>query len=150
MKSNIIYNKKINYNYNIIKKFKAGIILKGWEVKSILFKNIDIKNSYIKINQKKEIFLKNANIIPLKNHLINKKHLQRNIKILLKKKQINYLHKYSLIKGNTIMLLSIYILKSWYKIYIALCQGKKKYDKREQTKYKTWKKYNKNIDFKLI
>ncbi len=140
MKSNIIYNKKINYNFNIIKKFKAGIILKGWEVKSILFKNIDIQNSYIKITQKKEIFLKNANIIPLKNHLINKKHLKRNIKILLKKKQINYLHKYSLIKGNTIMLLSIYILKSWYKIYIALCKGKKKHDKREQTKYKIWKK----------
>ncbi len=136
----IIYNKFIKKNYTIKKKFKAGLILKGWEVKSILKKNIEIKNSYIKIKNKKEIFLINFKINPINinKNLIKKKN--RNIKLLLKKKEINYLYKKINIKGNTIMILSIIIKKPWFKTIIALCKGKKKYDKREKIKYKFWKK----------
>ncbi len=136
IKKNIIYNKFIKKNYLIKKQFQAGIILKGWEVKSILKKNIDIKNSYIKINNLKEIFLINLNIFPLSNNIIYKK--KRKIKILLKKKEINYLYNKSNIKGYTIILISIIIKKPWFKTIIALCKGKKIYDKREKIKYKKW------------
>ncbi len=134
----IINNKFINKNYIIKEKFKAGIILKGWEVKSIFKKNIEIKNSYIKINNKKEIYIINLNINPLNNILIKKKN--RDIKLLLKKKEINYLYNKVNIKGYTIILVSIIIKKPWYKIIIALCKGKKKYNKKEKIKYKFWNK----------
>ncbi len=137
-KSNIIYNKYIIKNYIIKKIFQAGIILKGWEVKSILKKNIDIKNSYININKNKEVYLINSNIFPLENNLIKNKN--RKIKLLLKKKEIYYLYSNIKTKGYTIILISIIIKKPWYKAKIALCKGIKIYDKRSNTKYKEWKK----------
>ncbi len=131
-KKKIIYNKYIKKHYIIKQKFKTGIVLKGWEVKSIFINNIDIKNSYIKINKKKEIYLINSNIF---NNFKNKK---RHIKLLLKKKEIKYLYNKSLNKGYTIMLLSIIIKKPWYKCIIALCKGLKLYNKKDKIKYKTW------------
>ncbi len=137
-KNNVIYNKFIKKKYIIKKIFKAGIMLKGWEVKSILKKNIDIKNSYININKNKEIYIINLNISPLKNNLIKEKI--RKIKLLLNKKEIYYLYNNVKTKGYTIILISIIIKKPWYKAKIALCKGKKIYDKRNNTKYKEWKK----------
>ncbi len=137
-KNNIIYNKFIKKKYTIKKTFKTGIILKGWEVKSILKNNIDIKNNYIYINKNKEIYIKNLNISPLENQIVNKKN--RKIKLLLKKKEIYYLYNNVKIKGYTIILVYILIKKPWFKTKIALCKGKKIYDKRNNIKYKYWKK----------
>ncbi len=142
-KNKIIYNKFINKKYIIKKIFKTGIILKGWEVKSILKNNIDIKNNYVYIDKYKEIYIKNINISPLKNQIINNKN--RKIKLLLKKNEIYYLYNNVKAKGYTIILLSIIIKNPWYKTKIALCKGKKIYDKRKYIKYKHWNK-NINID----
>ncbi len=135
----IINNKKIYYNYNIIKKFIAGVCLKGWEVKYIKNKKIDISKSYIKINKKREIYLINLNI-NFKKNILNYKN--RKIKILLKKKEIKYLYNKTYTKGYTLVLINIKILKPWFKITIALAKGKKKYNKKKIIKkYKNNKKY---------
>ncbi len=144
----ILYNKNIQFNYTIKKQFIAGIILKGWEVKLIKFKNINIKNSFIKINNNKEIYIKNI-IFNIKKN-INDKQKKRKIKILLKKEEINYLYKKSNIKGYTLSVLSI-IKKKWYKLILVLCKGKKKYDKRKEIKNKQWKiRKNKILKYKKI
>ncbi len=137
-----IINKKIYLNYNIKKKITAGIILKGWQVKLIKKKEIDIKNSYIKI-KKKNIYLTNYNI---NNYKINNlKEKKKDIKILLKKKEIQYLSNKLNNKGYTIIPISIKLNKIWIKIVIGLCKGKKKYNKKKYIIDKMWKK--KNIDF---
>ncbi len=141
-----IINKKIYLNYNIKKKIIAGIILKGWEVKLIKKKEIDIKNSYIKIENKKFIYLTNYNINNYKKNIFNKKNKNRNIKILLKKKEIQYLYYQTKNKGYTLVPIMIQLKKIWFKIIIGLAKGKKKYNKKKDIKNKRWKKKN-NIDF---
>ncbi len=141
-KKNKILNKKIHLNYDIKKKITAGIILKGWQVKLIKKKEIDIKNSYIKIKEK-NIYLTNYNI---NNYKINNfKKKKKDIKILLKKKEIQYLSNKLNNKGYTIIPISIKLNKIWIKIIIGLCKGKKKYNKKKYIINKMWKK--KNIDF---
>ncbi len=137
-----IINKKIHLNYNIKKKFIAGIILKGWQVKLIKKKEIDIKNSYIKI-KKNNIYLTKYNINNYKKNILKKK--KKDIKILLKKKEIQYLNNKIKNKGYTIIPISIKLNKIWIKIIIGLCKGKKKYNKKKYLIDKMWKK--KNIDF---
>ncbi len=149
-KNNIIYNKNIFYNYKILEKFTAGIILKGWEVKSIKNRNINIEKSYIKIKNKNELYLIGINIKLIKNNIIlkNNEKKERKIKILLKKKEIQYLYNKNKKKGYTIVLISIIIKKPWFKLIIGLAKGKKKYNKKKKILYKKWnKKYN--IDFNL-
>ncbi len=136
-KKYILKNKNILYKYKIEKKFQAGIILKGWEVKSIKKKNININNSYIEINKKKEAYLIGINIKPMNNFFFNKK--KRKIKILLKKKEILYLYNKKNNKKYTIILISIILIKSWFKIIIGLSKKKKIYDKRKIIKEKEWK-----------
>ncbi len=149
MKKYIIKNKKVYYNYIIKKKFTAGILLKGWEVKSIKKKNINIENSYVKIEKNNNIYIIGFKIKPLINNINIFKKKNRKIKILLKKKEINYLYKKNKIKGFTIIVISLILKKPWYKIIIGLSKGKKKYNKKNFILNKEWKKkknINKNID----
>ncbi len=141
MKKTILKNKKINLYYTIIKKYQAGIILYGWEVQAIKKKNININNSYIKINKNNIPYLIGVKISPLQN--INKKNKERKIKILLKKKEIISIKNKIKTKKYTLISLSLIIKKSWYKIIIGLSKGKKKYEKK---KYIRNKKFKKKID----
>ncbi len=143
MKNIILYNKKIRKYYTIIKKYKAGIILNGWEVQSIKYKNININNSYIEIKKNKIPYLIGVKIKPIQKKKINK---NRKIKILLKKKEINSIFDKIKFKKYTLILISLIIEKPWYKIIIGLSKGKKKYDKRKYIKEKEFKKIKKNID----
>lgn len=143
MKKTILYNKKIKKYYTIIKKYKAGIILNGWEVQSIKYKNININNSYIKIEKNKIPYLIGVKIKPIQKKNIYK---NRKIKILLKKKEINSIFNKIKLKKYTLILISLIIEKPWYKIIIGLSKGKKKYDKRKYIKEKEFKKFKKNID----
>ncbi len=137
-----IINKKIYLNYKIEEKIKAGIVLKGWQVKLIKKKEIDIKNSYIKI-KKKNLYLTNYNINNYKNIFFKKK---KDIKILLKKKEIQYLSNKIKLKGYTIIPISIILYNIWIKIIIGIAKGKKKYNKKKYIINKILKKKN-NIDF---
>ncbi len=131
----IIKNKKIYLNYKIKKKITGGIILKGWEVKIMKKKEIDIKNSYIKIKNKKKIYLTNYNINKNnKINLFNKNNNNRDIEILLKKKEIKYLYNKINKKGYTLVPILIKLKKIWFKIIIGLVKGKKKYNKKKNIK----------------
>ncbi|WMC19739.1 MAG: SsrA-binding protein SmpB [Enterobacteriaceae bacterium PC38] len=137
--SYITYNKKIKFLYFIKKQFEAGLSLFGWEIKSIRFGKINIENSYIKFKNL-NIFLLNLIINPL-NNLNNKNIIKlRNIRLLLKKKEIFFLFNKIKKEGYTIIPLCMYWKKNWIKINICLVKGKKKYDKRKNIKEKEWKK----------
>ncbi|AGS33239.1 putative SsrA-binding protein [Candidatus Nasuia deltocephalinicola str. NAS-ALF] len=113
----ILKNKFVNNNY-ILKMLTAGLILKGWEVKQIKHKYIDIKNSFI-FDFKKEIFIKNFLISNEKNNYNN-----RNIKLLLNKKEIKEL----LIKLKKFKILpfEIFLIKHIIKVKIVIVLNKNK------------------------
>ncbi len=128
-------NKKAYFDYSIFEKYVAGIVLTGTEIKSVRAGAINLKDSFIKI-ENFEAWLYNCHISPYDmgnryNHeplrvrklLLNKKEI---LKILNKQKQENY----------TIIPLNAFLKKGYLKLEIALCKGKKLYDKRESLKKK--------------
>ncbi|WP_343189605.1 SsrA-binding protein SmpB [Buchnera aphidicola] len=139
-KKNIIcVNKKIKYNYFIINKIVSGIVLQGWEVKSLRKKKVDINNSYISFI-KNEVYLINSIIYA--TSCIDKSIpiiINRNRKLLLKKKQIKNLLFLKKKKRYTFVSFSLFWKKNFCKLKFALAKGKKKYDKRMIDKLNTWK-----------
>ncbi|QQG46862.1 MAG: SsrA-binding protein SmpB [Candidatus Azosocius agrarius] len=141
MKENIIItNKKAQFNYYLEKKYEAGIILKGWEVKSIRNKKIHILDSYIKIINNK-LYIIEFNITPLTSNCTHVNiEIKRNKELLLNKKEIIYIKTYIMKKGYSVIPTKIYWKNNLIKIEIAIALGKKLYDKKKDIKEKELKK----------
>ena len=118
MTSIIDIKKKIFFMYNVSSIKTAGIVLKSIEVKYVKNCKIDILNSYISIKEN-EIFL-------LK-FFINKNC--RNIKLLLKRKEIDEIKVFLKKNSTTIIPFKLYLKGIFLKLDIALCYGKKKFHK---------------------
>jgi SsrA-binding protein len=127
-------NKAAFHNYFIIDKFESGIELKGMEVKSIRNGQVNLKESYIRIFAG-EAYIYNMHISSYKHSTIIKLDPKRKRKLLLHKREIMKLWSKSNLSGLTIIPLNIYGNdKGKIKIEIAVCKGKKLYDKREAIK----------------
>jgi len=133
-------NKKAGFKYAFIKKLEAGLVLAGWEVKSLKSGNGQLSESYISIN-KDEVFLTNAHINTLstKNQMSLQEPTAKR-KLLLNRKEINMLQGQVSQKGLAIVPLKIYSKNGIIKIEIALSKGKKLHDKREDQKKKDWQR----------
>lgn len=135
----ISINKKAYKDYYIIKEIESGIILQGWEVKSLRKKQVSISNSYIFLRHK-EAYLCNATFQVL--HTVSK-YLKYNTlqdrKLLLNRKEIDILQGMISKKNNIIIALSLYWKYSFAKLKIGVAQGKKKYDHRQDIKKRQWK-----------
>lgn len=129
-----ILNRKARYEYFIEDTYRAGLVLKGSEVKAIRESKINISDAFCFFNEKQELFLKNAHITSCNNLMFSHEETSDR-KLLLSKKELNKLFKSLQIKGYTIVPLSIIVPSNGYiKIDIALCKGKHEYDKRETIK----------------
>lgn len=127
----ITRNKKAYFNYEILKKFEAGISLIGQEVKSIKSGKINLKGTYV-ILKDQEVFLVGANIPPYQpKNAPPDYNPKRSRKLLLKKPEIKYLIGKTKQKGLTIVPLRVYTIKRKIKLEFALAKGKKQFDKRE-------------------
>lgn len=126
-------NKKALFNYDIIETFEAGIILDGWEVKSIKDGRMSLKESYIIVKDGK-VFLIGAHIPKWQNAYIVKNAEYRDKELLLNKSEINKLLGGIKIKGQTVTPLDAHLSRNRIKINIALVKGKKLYDKRAKLK----------------
>ncbi|WP_338521919.1 SsrA-binding protein SmpB [Candidatus Legionella polyplacis] len=137
----IASNKKAYFNYYIENIYDAGIILKGWEVKSIRINSINLTNSIILVKNE-EIFLLNTHIQPIQNVIKNfYVETKRTRKLLLKYKEIKKLIGSIKQKGYTLIPLEFYWKNNLIKVKISLAKGKKKYDKRLDIKNKEWSRY---------
>ena len=147
----VIYatNKKAYFDYEIIETLEAGIILKGYEVTSIRKGKINLFGSYATFHNN-ELFLTNASIATYqpKNQPANY-DARRPRKLLLKRKELEYLQSQNRQKGISIIPLKVYDKNGKIKIELALARGKKKYDKRESIKQKEFKRRVKNITYRL-
>ncbi len=123
-------NRKVRHEYFIIESLEAGIELFGTEVKSIRSGGINLKDSWISIDNG-EAFIKNMHIAPYEKGNIFNKDPYRVRKLLLHKKEIMRL--FGLVKqgGYTLIPVSVYFKDSRVKVQVGLCKGKKLHDKRE-------------------
>ena len=126
----IAQNKKAYHDYFVDEKFEVGISLVGTEVKSIRQGNINLKDSYCKINNG-EIFVVGMHISPYKKGNIFNKDPLRERKLLMHKREILKLFNNIKKDGVSIIPLSVYLKGPVVKVEIGLCRGKKLYDKRE-------------------
>lgn len=129
---NMVYakNKKAFYEYFVGDKFEAGIALKGNEVCSVKQNGCSITGAWIMI-ENGEAFLYGFNIPKYEQSSIFAEDPLRPKKLLLHKKELAKLSNKVSVKGSAIIPLSIYSKNGLIKAEIALCSGKKKYDKRQ-------------------
>ena len=129
----MLINKKALKDYSIVKTFQAGIVLFGFEVKSIKQGRGDISSSYGVYHQG-EVWLLNFNIPPYQNKNVPLDwQSDRPKKLLLKKKEITQIAGY-LEQKYVIIPLKVYLERNLVKIDIAIAKPLKKYEKREKIK----------------
>lgn len=129
-----IHNKKAYYDYEILEKFQAGLVLTGQEVKSLRTRGISLAGTYIEIKGS-EVFWVGANIPPYQPLNVDKNYdPQRKRKLLLNREEINYLSGKTKERGLTLVPLSVYTKTYKIKLEFGLARGKKKFDKRESIK----------------
>lgn len=132
-------NRRAKFDYEILGKYEAGIILFGHEVKAIKSGQVSLKGSYVTLKRTNkvlpEIYLTNAHI-PLYKYASDVKEYNpdRPRKLLLNKREIGRLVGKKSEQGLTLVPLKIYTKHSLVKLEFALARGKKKYDKREAIK----------------
>lgn len=131
----VCQNKKAYFNYEIVEKFEAGMVLVGTEVKSLREGRANLKDSYAKI-RKDEVYLYGLHISPYPHAYYDNHEPERVRKLLLHKEEIKRLVGKTQEKGFALIPLKIYFSGGKAKVELALAQGKKLYDKRESIKRK--------------
>ena len=127
-------NRKASYDYNILEKFEAGLVLFGQEVKSIKTGHINLAGSFVAIREG-EPFLLGVKVPPYQPNNAGADYNEaREKKLLLNKKEINYLIGKTKQKGFSLIPLKIYEKSGRVKLEFGLAKGKKKYDKKEAIK----------------
>lgn len=129
----IIRNKKATFEYEIIERFEAGIVLKGTEVKSVRMKKVSIQESYAHIKNG-EVFIKGMNISPYDMGNRFNHEADRERKLLLHRQEIKRLTGKLREKGFTLVPMRVYIKNGKVKMELGLGKGKAVYDKRKTIK----------------
>ncbi|WP_258102237.1 SsrA-binding protein SmpB [Marinoscillum pacificum] len=131
-----IRNRKASYEYEFIGTYEAGIVLKGTEIKSLREGKASVSEAYCYI-EKGELFIKGMNISPYTNSSFESHQIDRQRKLLVKKKELEKIQSKIEEKGLTIVPTKIYINKRGFaKLEIAVARGKKLFDKRDSIKKK--------------
>lgn len=127
-------NKKAYRDYAILEKIECGIELKGSEVKSLRLCKATLNDSFARL-EKGEVILYNTHISPYTQASYLNVESTRPRKLLLKKSQIRKLAMQISQRGFTLVPLQIYFnARGFAKVELALCKGKKLYDKRDDIK----------------
>ncbi|MDD4275994.1 MAG: SsrA-binding protein SmpB [Clostridia bacterium] len=135
----IATNKKAYFNYFIEDTFEAGIMLTGSEVKSLRGGNININDSFVHVRDG-EATIKNMHIAPYEKAAEFIPESRRTRKLLLNKAEILKLGSKASEQGYSIIPTKVYFKGEFIKIEIALCKGKKLYDKRDDLQKKDIKR----------
>jgi SsrA-binding protein len=129
----ITTNRKAEFNYHILDTIEAGVVLRGFEIKSIRDHKVSLDGSYAEVKDG-EVWLVKCKIEPYENAKNVVVEPERRRKLLLKKAEISKFAEKAEQKGFTIVPLRVIIKNGKAKIVLAIAQGKKDYDKRETIK----------------
>jgi len=136
----IAVNRQATHEYFIEERFEAGLVLQGWEVKSLRAGKVQLKESYVAI-KRGEAWLSGAHISAL---LSASTHINpesvRSKKLLLNRHELNKLIGAVERKGYTLIPLSMYWKSGRAKLEIGLAKGKQLHDKRAASKDRDWQR----------
>jgi SsrA-binding protein len=130
-----ILNRRAGYEHNLLEKLEAGIVLSGNEIKSIREGKVNLTESFVQIRDGEAVLI-NAHISPYSKAADPNIDPRRTRKLLLNKREIDYLTGKLSGTNLTIVPTRLIFRHNYAKIEIALASGKKKHDKREVLKRK--------------
>ncbi len=144
--SNVIArNRRASFDYQLLETFEAGVVLSGWEVKSLRMGKADLGDSYVLIKDG-EAWLLGTQIVPLdtaSTHFVTDPTRTR--KLLLHRKELAKILAATSQKGQTCVCTQLYWKGHLVKARIALAQGKKSHDKRDAEKDRDWNRQKQRI-----
>ena len=143
--STIAQNKKARHDYHILDRFEAGLVLQGWEVKSLRAGKGQLVDSYVLLKDG-EAWLLGAHIEPLNSastHVVADPTRTR--KLLLSQRELGKIFGAVSQQGHTCVALSLYWKKHLVKCEIALARGKKEFDKRATEKDRDWNRQKQRL-----
>ncbi len=133
-------NKKARFDYFLQDRFEAGLVLEGWEVKSLRAGRLQLRDTYV-ILKNGEAWLLGAVIIPLESASSHvHPESQRTRKLLLHRSELNKLIGAVERKGQALVPIAMYWKQGRAKLEIAIAKGKKDYDKRDTEKDRDWQR----------
>lgn len=135
-----ILNKKATFEFEILEKFTAGIVLTGTEIKSIRDGKATMSDAYCSFSGD-ELFIRNLHISEYSHGTHYNHEPKRPRKLLLQRRELKKLHAKVKERGLTIVPVKLFLSGSGYaKVDIGLARGKKVYDKRESIKERDLKR----------
>ena len=148
-KNRKIVNRRACFDYQILEKFEFGIVLYGWEVKSLRLGDATLVNAHLSYNAP-HIMIHNMHIATYEHERSSKKRTadetERARIMLVHKKEKNKLMAASKIPGQTIVPLELYWNKRGLaKVSCAIVSGKKEFDKRATIKERDWQRQKQQI-----
>lgn len=141
----IALNRKAKHDYFLEDKFEAGVVLMGWEIKSLRAGRINLTDTYVLL-QNGEAWLIGTNISPLptaSTHFVTEPARTR--KLLLNRRELDKLEADVNQKGYTCVCTALYWKNHLVKCEIALAKGKATFDKRHDEKERDWDRQKQRI-----
>jgi len=141
----IAENRKARFDFHIEDDFEAGMVLEGWEVKSLRAGRANLSESYAFVKNG-EAFITGCNIAPLptaSTHINPEPTRMR--KLLLNKREIDKIMGAVDRKGYTLVPLRLYWVRGRAKLKLGLAKGKKQHDKRADSKERDWKRQQERL-----
>ncbi|MFO7941145.1 MAG: SsrA-binding protein SmpB [Bacillota bacterium] len=129
----IARNRKAFRDFHIEERLEAGIKLTGTEIKAVREGRVNLADSFATA-EGGEVFLHNMHIGPYSHGTIYNHEARRSRKLLLHKREIDYLYGKTQEQGYTLVPLKLYLKRGWVKVDLAIAKGKREFDKRETVK----------------
>ena len=126
----IAQNREARHEYFVVEALETGVELVGTEVKSLRAGGVNLKDSWVDIEDG-ELLVKGMHITPYDHGNIFNRDPDRPKRLLLHKREIRKLHDLQKQEGYALIPLSVYFKNSRVKVELGLCKGKKTYDKRD-------------------
>jgi len=126
----IVQNRRARHDYFVEETWEAGIELRGTEVKSIRMGRCNLKDCYAQVKDG-ELFILGMHISPYENGSFSNTDPLRPKRLLMHKAEIRKLQQAVMQQGLALIPLNVYLKDGRVKVEIAICRGKKNYDKRD-------------------
>jgi SsrA-binding protein len=134
----IAHNRRARHDYFIDERYEAGLVLQGWEVKSMRAGRVQLAEGYVVVRND-EAWLQGSHLTPLNSastHVLPDPTRSR--KLLMKRRELDHLVGAVERKGYTLVPLSLYWKGGRAKLEVGLARGKKQHDKRASEKDRDW------------
>ncbi len=141
----VIKNKRATFDYTIEERFEAGMVLRGWEVKSVRAGRATINLAHVYVREG-ELFLCNAHMTPADQICTHEKpEMSRTRKLLMHKCEIERLIGKVERSGYALVPLDLHFVRGRVKLSLALAKGKREFEKRSDESKKEWKRQQERL-----